>query len=87
MFLGEYLDCTIELGKNILQTHQRYTLASAPRRSGLGRVAGGRMHGAARRTVSETGEAVRSPKRFSRLVDSLIAVELNPLDIVALSSL
>jgi len=26
MFLGEYVDCTIELGKNILQTHQRYTL-------------------------------------------------------------
>ena len=26
MFLGEYLDCTVELGKNILQTHQRYTL-------------------------------------------------------------
>jgi iron(III) transport system ATP-binding protein len=26
MFLGEYLDCTIELGKNTLQTHQRYTL-------------------------------------------------------------
>jgi iron(III) transport system ATP-binding protein len=26
MFLGEYLDCTVELGKNMLQTHQRYTL-------------------------------------------------------------
>jgi iron(III) transport system ATP-binding protein len=26
MFLGEYLDCTVELGKNILQTHQRHTL-------------------------------------------------------------
>ena len=26
MFLGEYVDCTIELGRNILQTHQRYTL-------------------------------------------------------------
>ncbi len=26
MFLGEYVDCTVELGKNILQTHQRYTL-------------------------------------------------------------
>ena len=26
MFLGEYVDCTIELGNNILQTHQRYTL-------------------------------------------------------------
>jgi hypothetical protein len=26
MFLGEYLDCTVELGKNVLQTHQRYTL-------------------------------------------------------------
>jgi hypothetical protein len=26
MFLGEYLDCTVELGDNILQTHQRYTL-------------------------------------------------------------
>ena len=26
MFLGEYLDCTIELGNNSLQTHQRYTL-------------------------------------------------------------
>ena len=26
MFLGEYLDCTVELGKNVLQTHQRHTL-------------------------------------------------------------
>jgi iron(III) transport system ATP-binding protein len=26
MFLGEYLDCTVELGENVLQTHQRYTL-------------------------------------------------------------
>lgn len=26
MFLGEYLDCAIELGKNLLQTHQRHTL-------------------------------------------------------------
>jgi iron(III) transport system ATP-binding protein len=26
MFLGEYVDCTVELGKNVLQTHQRYTL-------------------------------------------------------------
>ena len=26
MFLGEYLDCAIELGKSTLQTHQRYTL-------------------------------------------------------------
>ena len=26
MFFGEYLDCTVELGKNILQTHQRHTL-------------------------------------------------------------
>ena len=26
MFLGEYLDCTVELGNNVLQTHQRYTL-------------------------------------------------------------
>jgi len=26
MFLGEYLDCAIELGNNTLQTHQRYTL-------------------------------------------------------------
>jgi iron(III) transport system ATP-binding protein len=26
MFLGEYLDCTVELGTNMLQTHQRYTL-------------------------------------------------------------
>jgi iron(III) transport system ATP-binding protein len=26
MFLGEYVDCTVELGTNILQTHQRYTL-------------------------------------------------------------
>jgi hypothetical protein len=25
MFLGEYVDCTVELGKNMLQTHQRYT--------------------------------------------------------------
>jgi len=26
MFLGEYLDCTVEIGKNVLQTHQRHTL-------------------------------------------------------------
>ena len=26
MFLGEYLDCTVELGKHVLQTHQRHTL-------------------------------------------------------------
>ena len=26
MFLGEYLDCTVELGQHVLQTHQRYTL-------------------------------------------------------------
>ena len=26
MFLGEYLDCTLEIGKNVLQTHQHYTL-------------------------------------------------------------
>lgn len=26
MFLGEYVDCTIELGKSILQTHQRHTV-------------------------------------------------------------
>ena len=26
MFLGEYLDCTVEVGKNVLQTHQRHTL-------------------------------------------------------------
>jgi len=26
MFLGEYVDCTVELGENLLQTHQRYTL-------------------------------------------------------------
>ena len=26
MFLGEYVDCTIELGANVLQTHQRHTL-------------------------------------------------------------
>jgi iron(III) transport system ATP-binding protein len=26
MFLGEYLDCAIELGNHMLQTHQRYTL-------------------------------------------------------------
>jgi iron(III) transport system ATP-binding protein len=26
MFLGEYVDCTVELGQNVLQTHQRYTL-------------------------------------------------------------
>jgi iron(III) transport system ATP-binding protein len=25
MFLGEYVDCAVELGKNMLQTHQRYT--------------------------------------------------------------
>ncbi|MBI2987702.1 MAG: ABC transporter ATP-binding protein [Deltaproteobacteria bacterium] len=26
MFLGEYLDCSIELGKNVLQTHQPHSL-------------------------------------------------------------
>ena len=26
MFLGEYLDCTVELGKNVLQIHERHTL-------------------------------------------------------------
>jgi hypothetical protein len=26
MFLGEYLDCTVELGKNLLQTHQPHSL-------------------------------------------------------------
>jgi ABC-type Fe3+/spermidine/putrescine transport system ATPase subunit len=26
MFLGEYLDCTVELRGNVLQTHQRHTL-------------------------------------------------------------
>ncbi|HSK28885.1 MAG TPA: ABC transporter ATP-binding protein [Candidatus Limnocylindria bacterium] len=26
MFLGEYVECTVELGKNVLETHQRYTL-------------------------------------------------------------
>ncbi len=26
MFLGEYLDCTVEIGKNVLQTHQHHTL-------------------------------------------------------------
>jgi iron(III) transport system ATP-binding protein len=26
MFLGEYLDCTVELGKAVLQTHQRHTV-------------------------------------------------------------
>jgi iron(III) transport system ATP-binding protein len=26
MFLGEYLECTVEMGKNVLQTHQHYTL-------------------------------------------------------------
>ena len=26
MFLGEYVDCTVELGANLLQTHQRHTL-------------------------------------------------------------
>jgi hypothetical protein len=25
MFLGEYLECTVEMGKNVLQTHQHYT--------------------------------------------------------------
>ena len=29
MFLGEYVDCTIELGKNVLQTHQRSPYKSA----------------------------------------------------------
>jgi iron(III) transport system ATP-binding protein len=26
MFLGEYLDCTVELGQNVLQTHQPHSL-------------------------------------------------------------
>ena len=26
MFLGEYVDCTIELGKNVLETHQPHSL-------------------------------------------------------------
>ena len=26
MFLGEYVECTVEIGKNVLQTHQHYTL-------------------------------------------------------------
>jgi iron(III) transport system ATP-binding protein len=26
MFLGEYLDCAVELGKNLLQTHQPHSL-------------------------------------------------------------
>ena len=26
MFLGEYVDCTVEMGKNVLQTHQRHTM-------------------------------------------------------------
>ena len=26
MFLGEYLECTVEVGKNVLQTHQRHSL-------------------------------------------------------------
>ena len=26
MFLGEYVDCTVEFGRNVLQTHQHYTL-------------------------------------------------------------
>ena len=26
MFLGEYVDCTVEIGRNVMQTHQRYTL-------------------------------------------------------------
>jgi iron(III) transport system ATP-binding protein len=26
MFLGEYVDCNVELGANVLQTHQRHTL-------------------------------------------------------------
>ena len=26
MFLGEYLECTVEVGQNVLQTHQRHTL-------------------------------------------------------------
>jgi iron(III) transport system ATP-binding protein len=26
MFLGEYVDCTVEIGKKVLQTHQRHTL-------------------------------------------------------------
>jgi len=26
MFLGEYLDCTVELGQHVLQTHQRHTM-------------------------------------------------------------
>ncbi len=54
MFLGEYVDCTIELGKNILQTHQRYTLQVRRGDPGLGRVARRRMHGAARGPVTAT---------------------------------
>jgi ABC-type Fe3+/spermidine/putrescine transport system ATPase subunit len=26
MFLGQYLDCTVELGKSLLQTYQRHSL-------------------------------------------------------------
>jgi ABC-type Fe3+/spermidine/putrescine transport system ATPase subunit len=26
MFLGEYLECTVEVGRNVLQTHQHHTL-------------------------------------------------------------
>ena len=26
MFLGEYVDCTVEIGRNVMQTHQHYTL-------------------------------------------------------------
>jgi len=26
MFLGEYVDCTVELGSYMLKTHQRYTM-------------------------------------------------------------
>jgi hypothetical protein len=26
MFLGEYVECTIEIGHNVLQTHQPHTL-------------------------------------------------------------
>ena len=54
MFLGEYLDCTVELGKNILQTHQRYTLQVRRGDPGVGRATRRRMHGAAGRTVSMT---------------------------------
>ena len=36
MFLGEYVDCTVEIGRNVMQTHQHYTLQVRRGDPGLG---------------------------------------------------